>query len=152
MVLSLYITDGDGIISVLAELQGLSTLIGVCSRDRLSVMQAGLILLCLSEEEEEDMDTVFRRIVVNAVDWNGLIEPCFTKCTAPWDNVVVLKLQMPTSSSVLLSLNTEDEDDVSEDKEDKDSISTSRCAAVRLETLPQTTTPLFSFPLFPYGE
>ena len=60
---------------------------------------------------------------------------------------------MPTSSSsVLLSLIIEDDEEVDEDEVDTESISTSNWAATRLETFPQTITPLLPFLSLPYGE
>ena len=135
-------------------LSGSSILIGVRKFVfLLDVLIGPPILQCPSDDDEDDMDTVFCLIVVNAVEWNGLFDPWFTKCTAPCDNVVVLRLQMPTSSSVLLSLTSEDDEEhFEEEEEDNDSISTSSCAAIILETFPQTMIPFLSLFLFPYGE
>ena len=48
-----------------------------------SVKLTGVLPSEFEDDEEEESDTVLCLTVVNAVDWNGLLEPCLTKCTAP---------------------------------------------------------------------
>ena len=147
-------TEGENMVLVVAVNCSL-ILIGVSRFVPRSVLHSplsGILLFGASDDDEEVIDTVFCLIVVNAVDWNGWLEPRLTRCTAPWDNVVVLRLQMPMSSSVLSSLKNDDEEEVEEEEEDvKDSMSTSRHVVVRLATFPQIIKPEFLLLLVPGG-